>query len=77
MNPAIDLISGLKKVKTEDGAEQYVGSINVKSLKRTTQAEIRILLVQSEALPKGLHEMMRKGGGMPDLLMFAESGDKP
>jgi hypothetical protein len=74
MNPTINLISGFKKVKTEDGTEHYSGTLNLRALKKAGTSEIQVVLLPNEGLPKGLLDLLRKGGQVPDLLLFAESG---
>lgn len=73
MNPAINLLSGFRRVKSEEGIEHYAGSLNLKSLKKVSDVEIEVVLLSTNALPKSLTELMKKGGSSPDLLMFAES----
>jgi len=72
MNPTINLISGFKKVKTEDGAEHFSGTLNLKALKKAGTSEIQVVLLPNEGLPKGLLDLMKKGGQVPDLLLFSE-----
>ena len=73
MNPTINLISGFKKVKTEDGTEHYTGTLNLRSLKKAGTSEIQVVLLANEGLPKGLLDLMKKGGMVPDLLLFSET----
>jgi hypothetical protein len=73
MNPTINLISGFKKVKAEDGSEHYTGTLNLRALKKAGANEIQVVLLPNEGLPKGLLDLMKKGGVVPDLLLFCET----
>jgi hypothetical protein len=73
MNPTINLISGFKKVKAEDGSEHHTGTLNLRALKKAGTSEIQVVLLSNEGLPKRLLDLMKKGGQVPDLLLFSET----
>ena len=73
MNPSINLLSGFKKIKGEEGLEHFAGTLNLKAIKRLSDGEIEVVLLPATALPKSLMELMKKAGNVPDLLMFSEN----
>ncbi len=76
MKPGINLISVFSKVKGEDGSEYYSGSLNVASLKKTKEKEIDLVIMDVEAIPRSLVELIKKSGNQKaDLLMFGAEGE--
>ena len=73
MNASIQLVSVFRKVRNEDGSEHFVGALNPKMLKKAGAGEVQVVLVPGEGMARGVMDLMKKGTGSADLLMFAES----
>ncbi len=72
MKPAVDVITTLSRVKGENGADQFVGSINLSKLKKAKSAEMDIVLVPVDSVPKALVGLLKKANiSTANLLMFA------
>jgi len=76
MEAPFNLIAGFKKTSSEEGAENYSGTINVKALRKAGGGQVRVVLLPSNRLPESLLGLMKKGSDSPDLLLFAETGDE-
>jgi hypothetical protein len=78
MDAPFNLITGFKKTTSKDGAEHYLGTINVKALRKAGTSQVQVVLLPSERLPESLLGFMKKSNETPDLLLFAEAGpEKP
>ena len=77
METGISVISTFSRVKVEDGTEYFTGILDGRVLRKIRNAEVEVVLMPLESIPKGVFDLMKKSGNTStDLLMFGTVREK-
>ena len=72
MKPTINIVATFSQTTDEGGHANFTGVIDVAALRKTKAAEIEVVLVPIESVPKTLARLMsRNAVGKDGLIMFA------
>ena len=72
MKSPLNIITTFNRIKDENGADHFTGTIDLATLKKTKLSEIEIVLIPIESIPKTLTKLLNKSVNNKDgLIMFA------
>jgi len=77
MKPAVNIIATFNRIKTENGADHFAGTLDLGAIRKTKLREVEIVLAPAESIPKPLAALIaRNPAGRDGLIMFAAVGEE-
>jgi len=70
MKTRTEIMGRFHRMKMENGAERFEGSIDSTLFKRVKQSEINVMLIPTDSIPDLKHFMSKEENETIDLVMF-------